>query len=417
MTSIALFAGACGTDDTMATPDGAGPVDATPEPDAPVGPVTGPVKVITRTPGLDVIFLAADGALVAKTTTNAAREAEATMEAGGSVTVVDPENTRIDTITEVEPGDVLSFAGAYPTQPPGGELAYVTVSWPARFDVTRYAISTNCSGAPNLSASTTSFEIAFCPPSTYIRVESSAADGPDRFMLDGNVTGGTHTMSLANWAVAPINTTTHVRITGVPETPALVAETRLLSELGTIYGNSRLLFSNQITPTLVSQEPLPLVEGGQVWVGLSAQLSGSESFEKAARMPSMAAPSIELGFMENVPSLPLSAATDPSTRTVSWVEASGGVIPTNVRVGIRTSTNQRWRIVAPRRATTTVTFPRLPAPYDTVELDAEGSPSISLSHHSLGFSAAMRRRAFDVNYVLDPWAVEIGTSTRSFTSI
>ena len=379
---LALLVG-CGDDGVHHLPDAPGGPDAA-TPDAPTsGAVTltvtqdGAPRV-----GVDVYFLAADNALVAKVPTNAQGVASAVMGLGGSVTAIDPfalksSGRDLRTFVGVKPGDTLRLTT-------GGTAAQsvatnFTLVLPTDAFASSYEVHTNCgylffsSGGGSGSGSGN----AIGGPSTLYGCGATIDILLETFDGNGAALGAIYKTGVALTEGSTIDLTADAYTTPVPTAtvnwaniPAAYTQMNARVGLASSKGFLRDIFLNP-DPVAAGATtvtfPRPTVTGG---IAITQSQPAPTNFIGQQTImdwaPQGTAPvAIDLANAL-LPTYSTTPSVSPATRTVTWAASAGAspdfawaTLSADRLVG-QSSTSWDWSIVVPY-SSTTFTLPTLPA--------------------------------------------------------
>lgn len=396
---LALLAG-CGDDgvnhlaDAPVAPDG-------PSPDAPTSGAVTLTVTQDGSPraGVDVYFLAADNALVAKVPTNAQGVASATMGLGGSVTAIDPflfkTSTRdLRTFVGVKPGDNLKLST-------GGTAAQnvatnFTVTLPTDAFASSYEMHTSCGtlhfdggGGGSGSGSGT----AIGGPSTLYGCGATIDVLLETFDTGGLPLGAIYKANVALSEGATIDLSADAYTTPVPtgtinwaNVPAGYTQVDARVGLATAKGPLRETF---VTPGQVAAGaasttfPRPAVTAG---IAITQSHPSPTNFIGEQILVDWAPQSTAPVAVDLAGALLPTYSTSPSvsaaTRTVTWAATGTGVTPDFAwatlnasRLDGKSTTFWDWSIVVPY-STTTFTLPTLPA--DVAELNFMASDDVQI---------------------------------------
>lgn len=357
-------------------------------PDAPVDALALPITpdaapgavVVTVTergspvPGLAVYFQAADSSLVLAAATDAAGTASTVLVAGGYVTVIEtPEPvtgaTRLATFAQAQPGDALHIDLA-PTGPV--DAATVAITVPVAMDAASFEIDTSCGRLDADATGAASAALVGCGGA--VDLIAFARDS------GGSVIGSLYAPDVAV-AVQPVAldgsytalVPTSFGYTGVPATSGTVTTLQTLATArGSMFGDntSAVVDAGKAAATLAmpSTTTLAMPTTGATAITVSEALpTDADTTEQVIFdwAPWTASYALDIATAM-LPPLAGRPAYDIGTRTVSWVEGTGGTAPNLVRAqvrafrdGIPQGAAWTWTIVAPHGGTS-VAFPRFP---------------------------------------------------------
>jgi hypothetical protein len=361
-------------------------------PDAPPdGPPTGtPVTVTFSFPGVtpagnDVLFLRAEGSLVAAAVTDDAGRAQGMLDEPGMVVVhFRPGNGSQHAVylyTAVPPGSHIFF-GTEPIR-----SAVMTVEGPAYPGATQYRARA-CGVTASSPTTTIVLNLEFCDHAqthilwtAVVGTEELTAFAPAFDVVDG-------TVELGDLTFRPQADHT-ISVNGIPESSRSVD---LLYRLVTSYGNlidqgAEYLLTPTSGAISVVDRRMDLVDEPTVyatfWVSVYRAQPHGGSQQIYAWIDHTATPTLDLeGKLTPWVSSP---TLDTQTRTVQWEEDGHGTASATLAYVF--ALPGYWAVVAPH-GPTQVTLPRLPAPYEylNIEPTTQASADVYLLAHPAGYA-------------------------------
>ncbi len=394
---LALLVG-CGDDGIHHLPD------APPGPDAatPDAPQSG-VVTLTITQGgdprvdVDVYFLAADSALVAKIKTNAQGVASATMGLGGSVTAIDPFALKsagrdLRTFVGVKPGDSLKLhTGGTAAQ---GRVVNFTLTLPTDAFASTYYVYSDCGFAQfNSGGGSGSGGGPVSGPAAFFGCGTTSDFLIETYDFNGLPVGALYKAGVALTEGATVDLTAEPYTTPIPtrtvnwaNVPAaytsMTARNAIASAKGFLTDidvNSAIVTAGAATATFT----MPTVTAG---ISIMASQPGPSNFIGRHTVLDWAPQGTTPIAIDLAGALLATYTTAPSvsaaTHTITWAASAGATpdfawatLSANRLVG-QSTTFWSWDIVVPF-ATTTVTLPTLPT--EIADLNFMATDTVNLN--------------------------------------
>lgn len=351
--------------------------------DAPPGAVT-----LTITDGsqpasnVTVYFQNADSSLVVAATTDAHGTVGAMVAAGGFVTAIEPADgmtglVKLDTFAGVQPGDALHLDLA-PRVSQDGTLTLLTVATDA--SASTYQVYSQCGMVSVDPAGTTQVGFAGCgntadllvvaldvnsaPFEAYYQPNVSIGPAPsDAMGRPADISGSSYT--------SMTSTATTFMYTGVPSTIPYVRTTQeLWSPRGRLFDQVAVATTSGTAATNVLDQPAPT--GLTAVTVTDAIPDPSPNANQHGEQLVFDWDTWNASYALKLDNYLLKPYLDDATyaidtHTINWMEGTGAQ-PDFVRArvvasrdGIPAATTWQWSIIAPRVATPTIAFPKLPA--------------------------------------------------------
>ncbi len=314
------------------------------------GADTGIVSVTVQhaPPSTAVVFLAADDSVVATMAPDADGLAQASMEAGGSVSVYIPDSalpSSVYTYAGVELGD--AYAITLPDPDP--VLSQLTIDVPEYPGTTKYIVRAPC--AYGESATTTvAVSGAGCASATDFYVEAQTPTATVSFLSRDVALASAISLAGASYVVPSPITLSAINVPDAtdPFLSAQVLDGDWVIAQGTIGGSSYTF-------------DLPVIPGAEL--ALQFQIDDSPHGQMFARRVPFASGTGD--FAANL--MPWIDAVTTSGDDVSWTEHGGGPIAID-GVVITTGSPTCNHFTSARDIGAAVRVPHLPAPYDACNL-------------------------------------------------